>query len=98
MWQEKKVAPEEIEDLQKELIRLRAELAESEDVRARLVGWMERCTAKLNQYGRLSAKDNYAQDVIHALNDLDVALKLGDLALADLRAAKQEIERLKGTK
>jgi len=92
------VAPEEIEDLQKELIRLRAELAESEDARARLTGWMERCTDKLNQCGRLSAKDNYAQDVIHALNDLDVALKLGDLALADLRAAKQEIERLKGTK
>lgn len=76
--------PEEIEDLQKELIRVRAALAESEDARVRLTGWMERCTDKLNQYGRLSAKDNYAQDVIRALNDLDIA--------------REEIERLKGAK
>lgn len=66
------MTPEEIEDLQKELIRLRTALAESEDARARLTGWMERCTDKLNQCGRLSAKDNYAQDVIRALNDLEM--------------------------
>lgn len=91
------MTPEEkIADLQNELNRVRAELAESKDARNRLAGWMERCTSKLHQYGRLTAKDNYAQDVVKALNDLDAAIKYGDRVRAELQAAEQEIERLKG--